>query len=269
MAACSEKPQKQEEEQNNDPVVATASNKELRLSEIHSIMPPNISEDDSTLMANAYIERWVREVLMQQEAEKNVPKDLNIDQLVRDYRASLILHNYEKLLVEQLLDSVITEAEMNEYYEKNKEQYQLESNIIRYHFIKVPRNAPRIEKLKQWWEEGDQPKLLEYCRANAESYMLKDSTWKKEEEVAAEFPKGTFSTSDLSSKKDITLKEGDYLYFLRVFDFKRQKEIAPLEYIREQATKFILHNRKLKLLEAEKEKIYDKALQDNEIKIIN
>lgn len=251
----------------DDVVVATANAKTLRLSEVKSILPEGVSLEDSTLLTNAYIERWVRDALMLAEAEKNVPKDLNIDQLVRDYRASLILHNYEQLLVEQSLDSIITEVELNEYYEKNKDQYQLESNIIRFHFIKVSNNAPRLDKLKQWWEVGDQKKLIEYCMTHAESFMLKDSVWKKEEDVAAEFPKGTFNSRDLSSKKDITLKEGEFLYFLRVFDFKPQKEIAPLDYIRGQATKFILHTRKIKLLEAKKEELYEKAMKKQEIKI--
>lgn len=57
---------------------------------------------------------------MQHEAEVNLPPDLNIDKLVRTYRASLITHNYEVALAEQLLDSTISQAELNDFYEKIK-----------------------------------------------------------------------------------------------------------------------------------------------------
>ena len=63
-----------------------------------------VSPEDSTLIINAYVERWVREQLLMQKAEENIPKDLNLNKLVNDYRESLILNNYERLLIESLLE---------------------------------------------------------------------------------------------------------------------------------------------------------------------
>ena len=65
----------------NDRLLAQAFNKSLYLSELTGMVPENSSPEDSSLIVNAYIERWVRENLLMHEAEKNVPHDLNIDEL--------------------------------------------------------------------------------------------------------------------------------------------------------------------------------------------
>ena len=65
------------------------------------------------------------------EAERNIPKDLNIDELVRDYRASLVRFNFEEQLIAEKLDSSVSEAETKAFYENNKDQFQLESTILK------------------------------------------------------------------------------------------------------------------------------------------
>ncbi len=254
------------ENEAEETVLAKAHNKTLYISELDGMIPDGISEQDSMMIVNAYIERWVRKSLMLHEAERNLPKDLDIDRLVRDYRASLILHNYEQMLVEASLDSTITQEELTVYYEKNKEQYQLESNIMRCNFIKIPTTAPDIGKVKKWWNDDDSLALMKYSNTYAEAFLLEDSTWHKVDDIAAEFPKGTFSKG-MKSGQALSLKDGDYQYFLKVLETKSQKEIAPLEFIRGQATKFILHNKKIKLLEQKKEELYEKGIRRNYVKI--
>ncbi len=83
------------------------------------MFPPG---EDSSLIINAYVERWIRETLLLLEAERNIPSDLNIDKLVRDYRASLVRHSYEQFLVEQLLDSTVTKAELEALKAKQLEK---------------------------------------------------------------------------------------------------------------------------------------------------
>ena len=144
------------------------------LSELDGMIPSDINQEDSLNIINAEVERWAREAVLMQEAEKNIPNDLNIDGLVRDYRASLIRHNYEKIWVEMKLDSSISELELNNYYEKNKEQYQLESSIFRCHIIKISLKAPNLNQLRIMWrssDEKDMKKMKDYCDQNADCLL--------------------------------------------------------------------------------------------------
>ena len=169
--------------------------------------------------------------------------------------------------VEMKLDSSITELELNDYYEKNKEQYQLESSIFRCHIIKIPLKAKDLNQLRTLWRstvEEDMKKMKEYCEQNADYYMLEDTVWLTIDEVRAQLPKGT----NIFPNQDLTQSDKEFLYFLKVLEKKSQKEIAPLGYIREQAQKVILHKRKKKLLEAKKEELYEKETRKNNIKIM-
>ncbi len=259
-----------EELQEEDHLLARVYNKSLYLSELDGMFPPGTSGSDSSLIVNAYVNRWVREALLLYEAERNIPKDLNIDKLVRDYRASLILANYERILVEELLDSTITQAELINFYEKNKEQYQLETPIVRCYFIKVPLPVPKYGDLRRWWSRPSEhyDELVAYSNQYAAAHHLEDSTWHKVDDIAMLMPPGTITSSNISDKKEFTQRDGEFQYYFKLFEVKNRKEIAPLSYIEDQARKVILHKRKIKLLEDKKEEMYERELRRQNINIL-
>ncbi|MCO6475380.1 MAG: peptidyl-prolyl cis-trans isomerase [Phaeodactylibacter sp.] len=256
----------QEKEQGR--LLAKVNNKTLYLTELDGMFPEGTTGGDSLVIIQAYVDRWVREALLLNEAEQNIPSDLNIDKLVRDYRASLIRHNYEKALVEQNLDSVVTQEQLMAFYEANKGQYQLETPIMRCHFIKVPADEADLDKLRRLWnsdDEGALEELIEYCTAHADTYVLEDSTWYKVEDIAMEMPKGTLTPDNVSAKQEFSQRDNEYQYYLRVFEVKNRKDIAPLGYIEDQARKVILRSRREKLLEETIDAMYQRELRRNNI----
>jgi hypothetical protein len=195
---------------------------------------------------------------------------MDINNLVRDYRASLVRTNYEKILVEQLLDSVIRQEELEAFYEENKLLYELETPIVRCHFIKVPIPTPEGSLLRDLWNQDAAtalPNLTAYCDKYAELALLKDSLWYAVEEIAAQLPTGTLTTGNIGSKREFTQRDEHHQYYFRLFELKKRKEIAPLSYVEEQARKVILHKRKLQLVEEVKEDIYQRELRDNNVEV--
>ena len=255
--ACQSTPSTDE---GTDAILASVQNKSLYLSELDGMFPEQTTTEDSVKIINAYVERWIRKSLLMQEAEKNIPKDLNIDELVRDYRASLVQYTYEQKLVEHELDSLITKRELNEFYEKNKEQYQLDAPIIRCNFIKIAQNAENLDEIRNLWQmnnpENNQ-NLINLCNKEAIEYLLADTIWYKVDIIAKELPKGTISSNNIGNRKAFIIQDNDFLYFFRLLELVNRKEIAPLSYIEDQASKVILHRRKVKLLEAKKEELYE------------
>lgn len=81
----------------NDKLLAKVYDKPLYLSELSDIFSDQtMSKADSNQLIANYVERWVRDNAIMYEAEKNVPKDLNLDKLVKNYRSSLVRSIYEK-----------------------------------------------------------------------------------------------------------------------------------------------------------------------------
>lgn len=251
-----------------DQLLAKVHNKALYISDMEGMFPDGTSGKDSAIIIQMFTNRWMREALLLHEAEQNIPSDLNIDKLVRDYRASLIRHNYEKILVQELLDSTVTDEQLAEFYERNKQQYQLETPIVRCYFVKVPMPVLEANELRQLWnnKQEDLKPLVDYCSRNAEAYLLNDSTWYKVEDIAREMPKGTVTVDNISAKQDFSQRDDEYQYYFKVFEVKNRKDIAPLSYIKGQARKVILRNRKEKLLEDKIEAMYQRELRRNNIK---
>mgnify|MGYP001368742479 CR=1 FL=1 len=254
----------------SDKLLAQAYNKSLYLSELEGILPEGVTKADSNLIIRAYAQRWVREQLMMYEAERNIPKDLDIDELVRNYRASLIRFNYEEQIIAEKLDSTVSEAEMRAFYENNKDQFQLENTILKCQLLKLPLKAPQSEINKLWYSRNpaDETKLASYAKQWAALSMLDREKWHKLEEVAALLPTGTLTPDNVASRREGTLSDGDFRYYYRVLEALQGKTTAPFDYVKEQASKVILHKRKQELLEKWKEDLYQRELRRENAKIV-
>lgn len=253
-----------------DKLLAEVYDKKIYFSDIdQELLPAGLSPEDSALTVRAYAQRWAIDQLLMYEAERNIPKDLDIDELVRNYRASLIRFNYEEQLIAQKLDSTVSEAETLAFYEENKDQFQLESTILKARMLKISTRAPQSE-INTLWNSGnpaDEAKLEKLTKDWGGKARLDPKKWYKLEEVAAFLPKGTLTTDNVGSRREGTLNEGGHRYYYRILDVVRGKTTAPLDYVREQANKVILHRRKQQLLEQWKESLFQTELRRENVKL--
>jgi hypothetical protein len=253
-----------------DPLLASVHHHELHLSKARKYITAGSSEDDSISQLRSYVELWVREAVLLYEAEQHFPADIDINDLVLDYRHSLIISDYEKNLVETQLDTVITNAELQEYYQKNRDQYKLERPIVRAHFVKLHNSSDSLLQFRKWWDSSDSTDfqaLIAFSNNHADVFMLEDSTWYKVEEIESLMPPGTWRSENMRAKTSLRFTDNRYEYYLRISESVLSTEIAPLSYIREQAVRYIMHKRKLDLLEKLKTDLYNREMRGEHIKI--
>ena len=218
-----------ESDKTDDVLLAKVYNKSLYLSELDGVVPEDVSQEDSALMVAAYVQRWARDQLLMYEAERNIPKDLNIDELVRNYRASLVRFNFEEQIIAEKLDSVVTDDEMRNFYDNNKEQFQLESMILKCVVLKIPSDDKSEKEFNKLWNSrkpGDMNKLKSLAAQKAVLALLDEDKWYKLQEVAALLPKGTLTSENMSSRREGTLRDGDFRYYYRVLESAGQKHGA-------------------------------------------
>lgn len=129
-----------------DRVIATIYNKTLYQSDLQSVMYEGISANDSIVRAKAFIDNWIRRQLLIHQAESNIDKsELDFSKQIEDYRNSLIIYKYESLLIEQNLDTVVTDAEVAKYIEDNS-AFGMEKETVRLIILNI-RKKDLIEKM--------------------------------------------------------------------------------------------------------------------------
>ena len=244
-------------------VIARANDDYLYLSDLSSLIKNVPHQDSATFIAN-YAESWVRRKLLLKKAEENVPSDeLGIDKKVEDYRQSLLLYEYEKGLINQKLDKGVSAAEIEEFYQKNKEKFTLESDIYDIQFVKIHINAEDLDKMRplilQPRTRDDTSKREGYCKAMATSYSFAADNWMASSTILKQFPISADDLKKLATSDHCTeLKNNVDSYFLLVKSVKHLGEPSPLEYIRNQIKEVIINKKKVILIQ----KIYDGIYQD-------
>lgn len=205
---------------------------------------------------------------MEIEAEKNIPSDLNIDQLVNDYRQSLIVHHYEKKMVESRMDSLVSEAEMIAYYDQNKGQFPLKYTIVKAYFIKFPvkdrKNIAEIKK--QLVSAPNNVDLLNLIAGTEGEILLRGDQWHRALDVLDKIP-GKVSINQLQEGAILEEKEQKFIYLLKTLQRVNAEEYAPLTYVEEQVKKIILQQRKFKLLDQLSDELYEAGIKQNQVKI--
>lgn len=251
-----------------DPLLARVHQKELRLSELEGMFPAEANRKDSMLIIQSFVQRWSKDAVLQHEAERNVPADLNIDRLVRDYRASLVSNHYQEVLVSLRLDSTITRDQLEAYYEKNKGQYLLERPIVRCLFVKVPYPVVEEDRLRELWNNGkisDTLELRDYAERFAEVSLLDPTAWYSLDDISEQLPAGVLTAANAQDKKEFSLQEGSHRYYFRLLEVRPRLEVAPLSYVEDQARKVILHNRKMEVLAEARRDLYERAVREDDV----
>lgn len=240
----------------------------LDLKDIYS----NNSKEDSAETAKKYINNWIHETLLLQQAEQNLTDDKKkFDKMVDDYRKSLITYEYESALVKQKLDTIVNDDEIEKYYEENKSNFELKDNIIKVIYVKVRKSAPKVEKIKDWYRSNDtkdRDALASYCHQYADNFYLDENTWLLFDDVLKEIPMKLYDKEAfLQNNRTIETQDSTFFYFVSIKGFMTKNSASPLSFEKENIRSITLNKRKVELIKKMREDIYNEAVQSKSFEI--
>ena len=232
----------------------------------------NTDKADSAEAAKQYINRWVHETVLLQQAEKNLTEDKKkFDKMADDYRKSLITYQYESELVKQKLDTAVNDEEIAKYYEENKSNFELKDNIIKVIYVKLRRNAPKAEKVKGWYKSNDtkdKDALEGWCHQYAENFYLDENAWLLFDDVLKEIPMKLYDKEAfLQNNRTIETQDSTYIYFVNIKGFMTKNSTSPLSFEKENIRNIILNKRKVELIKKMREDIYSEAVKNKSFEI--
>lgn len=252
--------------------VAKAFDQYLYSSDIKGLVPKGVSSKDSIAIIKSYIDSWIRTQLVLNKAEKNLgDEEKNVEKQLDDYRTSLIIYAYEKSLINQKIDTVVTLLDVDKYYNIHQDDFQLKDNIIKVLYLKLAKNSPKIAQVKQWYKSTnprDRKLLEDYCHQYAINYYLDDESWLLFNDLLKEIPIKTYDEEQfLKNNRYVEIEDSSNIYLVNISGFKIKESTSPLSFEKDNIKSIIINKRKLLLIEDMEKKVYDESLKNNDFKI--
>ncbi|MBV6647092.1 MAG: peptidyl-prolyl cis-trans isomerase [Cyclobacteriaceae bacterium] len=255
--------------------VARAGEAFLYQDELAANIPSNIRGEDSARLADKYVLDWIKKRLIVDKANAEINFDgSKIDRKVRDYRHGLIVHEFEKFYINAHLDVAVDSSEIAQYYSEWSQNFLLKQNIIKCIFAQLPKNSPDLRTFRRNFRAypgSNKDDIQDYLYQFAIKSFTDDSVWVNFDELIVNTP-----LKDITNRKQYLAKtkysetsDPDYIYFLKILDFKISDEISPLEFIREDIENIIINRRKIALKKELEQAIYEEARKNSTFEIFS
>jgi hypothetical protein len=272
LGACDFFRFKSGEQNEEDPVVASVGDQELRKSELVFVVTNNLSAEDSINISNRYIQSWIRKQLMIREAGKTMTFDeAEINRKLLDYRYALMVYEFEKSYVEQNIDTAIDAAEIEAYYQANKTNFSLKEIIVRTNFLKLEKGLSQNKQVERLLSSKtpNNKELENLALQAASNYFMEDSTWIRFDDIIVGTPLANHPNKVglIQNNKTITVEDEIYRYYFRILEYKLQDQIPPKEFVSDEISKILLNKKRVTLVEELQNQIFSKAQENNEFKI--
>lgn len=256
-----------------DDAVARVNNSYLYKEDLKHIIPNNVSKADSTLLANNYINNWASNLLLMDKALLNLPEKQqeSFNSLVKQYENDLYTKAYLEALVKRSIDTTVSKVEADTIYQRNKESFKLNDELLKLRYINLPQNAVNLQGIKSKFKkfEKNDKVFLDSIAVQFRSYSLNDSVWVRASQVIEKIPVANQSNKNQLLKKSnfVQLKDSLNLYLIQINDVLLRGDYAPLDYVKPTVIQIINNKRKLELIKEIENEITKDAIKNKQFEI--
>ena len=254
-------------------IAAKVGDQILLKKDIPDIIFANCTQADSEKVVKKYITTWVKNKLLMEKAEKNLSsmQILDVNKQLEETKSALMIYKYEQEMIRQRLDTIVSDNEIQSYYDKHQNNFILRKNIVKALYIKVPRTAPNIDNVRKWYRSDDNRDLnsLEsYSYQFANKFDDFNENWVYFDLVLSRIPKiVTNQERFLRRNKFIEESDSSYFYFVNLREYKLRFTVSPSEFVRSQINSVIQNQRKIRFIKDLENNLYNDALNRSEFVI--
>lgn len=241
--------------------------------DVSGLIPSGLSENDSLVFLQNFINVWAKDQLMIYKAEYNLEDTKkNFEKQIEEYRNDLLKFAYRQDYVRQSLDTNIADTAIRNYYQRSADNLLLKENIVKADYLVVDMNAPELTRAGEWFKDGgsdkDRAQLEDFALRYAYNFSLGDSSWMSMDNLMEILPIEAESQQAFLRENKLKIwDDSTNTYFLRIYDYKLAGEKPPLEYSRDLIRSILINKRKLKLLESLEQNLLEDALKKKEFEV--
>ena len=236
-------------------------------------LPSFSSEQDSILRYLNYIETWAKEKILYDLSLTNLSqsKKNDLDLLVEKYKVDLYINSYKDLIVNSRIDSIVTDQEIESFYNMNIDNFKLNENLLKYRYLKVPSdniNISRIRRYIQRLNESDRD-FLDSLNFQFADLKINDTVWFTEREVISsiEFINQKNKSNYMRINRLYEYEDDQYTNYFIVKDLLKSGNIPPLSYLYDRIKSNIINQRKLNLIQNINKEILNDALKSSKYEV--
>jgi hypothetical protein len=245
----------------------------LYYDEMPILIQRGINDRDSAALVQNYINKWAKRQLLLQKAEDNLTPALKneIAKQLEETRANLVIYQYQRQMILEKLDTVITDTELENYYDANESSFVLNSNIVKALFIKLPVETPELNRIRSLARSNDQKDLQQlesYCYQFAEKFDDFNEDWVPMDRLSIEL-KQDFENEENFLKRNSFFEKTDSVsvYLVSIRDYRLRSSLAPFEYVKNDIKRIIWNTRRFEFIQSLENGIYNEALKENNFKV--
>ena len=268
VSSCSyfKKPQEPE-------AVARVGEMYLYKSDIKDLVPKGTAKNDSIAIVKSYIGRWATQKILYNAAEYNLSNNQieGFEDLINQYKIDLYTKAYLEKLVKQQIDTVVTEAQINSYYNLNKQYFKNSSELIKLRYINLVKENQKLDKIKAKFSSftKNERKDLQEQAIQFKSYAFNDSMWVDINQVYEKLPFINVNNKDRYMIPGLNFQYPDStsVWLVKVNNVLSKNEATPLQFLRPTIKQVIINNRKLELVKTIEKEITNDAIKNNKYEI--
>lgn len=252
--------------------VCTVYGASLSWEEVLDVIPNEASAADSALLADRYIQSWITEQTVLNQAEAVLTEEgKDIAQALEKHRRSLLTHAYEEEFIRERLDTTVAESELQSFYDQNIENFELKDYIVQVRFCMLDSGDWDMGDFRRRFDralDDEQEEIEAFCIRNRGAAFFDEDRWIYLQDLRAQVPLEIYNVERFLKKdKTIEFQRGNQVIFLRILDYKLKDSTAPFSLQRGKIRSMILNQRKAQLLTAMREDLFRQALKNNHIEL--
>lgn len=236
---------------------------------VDKIIPPTVNKIDSAEIADRFIRKWVTDVLMYKNGERNIQNKQSIEEQVEEYRKALIIQQYERALIEERVPDTIGEDDLRAFYTQYSAQLSAQDNLIKGVLLILPKNAPKTDQVREWvrsLNEKNVENIEKYSLKNAISFDYFINTWMSLDDILKKAPfKIGDSRAFVSTKALAEASDSTKIYMLRITNAIPAGSTEPYEMAREKIKNIMLNKHQSEFIIQFEKDIYNDAVKDGSI----